>query len=242
MLAFLFRSYAQARYAFVETAGRMMFDAPGLTGRGGSHQYVALRFDGHPFDLASCAVQFESLLSIRQLLGLARAIERQLGGGLQGRDEANGTEPIVIDLLWVFGAKLSAPEITLPNPIIGKAAWAARPLADASQDFIPSDSLNQAEIGLALGLALRKGNKKVVHDAQSSLMRRGESPNIAWHTDGMGLADPLGHRREHAATRRLGHLVPRRHAEARSRVAHRVALDQRRLGPLIQIRRLDQVG
>jgi 2-amino-4-hydroxy-6-hydroxymethyldihydropteridine diphosphokinase len=77
----------------------------------------------------NAAVQLDTTLSPHALLDALLAIEQHAG---RVRAERNGPRTLDLDLLYVEGAQLDDPQLTLPHPRMAERAFVLLPLNDVA--------------------------------------------------------------------------------------------------------------
>lgn len=91
---------------------------------------------------AVCSATTE--LSPRELLTLAKGIERELG---REKSFPNAPRPIDIDILFYGETVLSEPELTLPHPRLTERAFVLVPLAEISPELVhPASGVSVLEL------------------------------------------------------------------------------------------------
>lgn len=89
-------------------------------------------FDDQPkFLNAVCCVS--TSLSARQLLSLAKEIERKMGRTPSFR---NAPRPIDIDILFYDGEVIMSPSLEIPHPRVAERAFVLVPLNEIAPDFV----------------------------------------------------------------------------------------------------------
>jgi len=86
-----------------------------------------------------------------ELLALTLALERREG---RERRERWGPRTLDLDILWIRGAHLSEPGLTVPHPRLRERAFALRPLLDVAPDAVdPLDGAFYQSVLERLGTA-----------------------------------------------------------------------------------------
>ncbi len=79
-------------------------------------------------------VAIESTSSPRQLLGMCHRIESAAG---RVRGERWGPRTLDIDILWIDGATVSEPDLSIPHPRMFERRFVLVPLNDVAPDLLP---------------------------------------------------------------------------------------------------------
>lgn len=118
LLVIAFRSYGGSQASLERAANELLTAWPAVTFAGrGSHR---VRYDERKSaGFLASATLFRSALPVQGILQALAAVEERLGG------PPSQAAPLVkLDLLWVEGVDLRAPELTLPSPLLFETAWA----------------------------------------------------------------------------------------------------------------------
>jgi 2-amino-4-hydroxy-6-hydroxymethyldihydropteridine diphosphokinase len=100
-------------------------------------------------DFLNAAVRLEYVGSSEELLAEALRIERLAG---RERRERWGPRTLDLDILWIAGARVDRPGLTVPHPRLRERAFALRPLLDVAPDAVdPRDGTAYAEVLQARG-------------------------------------------------------------------------------------------
>lgn len=85
----------------------------------------------------------------RELLGVCRRLETATG---RVRDERWGPRTLDVDVLWIDGAAVDDPELTVPHPRMWDRRFVVAPLHDLAPDVAGEAAVDAAE-----GLVERRG-------------------------------------------------------------------------------------
>ncbi len=118
-MALLLRSYTGSRQQLLVAARRLLEASP-LVGdpsrNGASSEASLLRASPDWPECVAAALSFRNSLSIQQVLNLVADVERRL----EDPKKPGARETVRIDLLWVQGAEMKTPSLTLPSPELFK--------------------------------------------------------------------------------------------------------------------------
>jgi len=81
-------------------------------------------------------VELDTGRSPHELLELCRRLETAAG---RERNERWGPRTLDVDVLWVEGATVDEPELTVPHPRIWERAFVLAPLHDLAPDLVDSE-------------------------------------------------------------------------------------------------------
>ncbi|MGH9247711.1 MAG: 2-amino-4-hydroxy-6-hydroxymethyldihydropteridine diphosphokinase [Acidimicrobiales bacterium] len=93
------------------------------------------------------AVELDTELSPRQLLGVCHRLETAMG---RVRGERWGPRTLDIDILWMDGVTVDEPDLQIPHPRMWNRRFVVAPLRDLAPDFVPGDWEDRAEGRVAL--------------------------------------------------------------------------------------------
>lgn len=94
-------------------------------------------------------VELRTDRSPRELLGVCRRLETAAG---RVRDERWGPRTLDVDVLWVDGARLDEPDLTVPHPRMWERRFVVAPLHDLAPDLADA-----AAVEAAAGVVERRG-------------------------------------------------------------------------------------
>lgn len=117
-----------ARLGALHLAGRLLCAERQVTVKAWSGVYESPPFGPPQPDYLNAAVLVETTLTPRQLLGVAQAIEQQLG---RQRAETWGPRTLDLDLLWC-DTPVTTSDLQIPHPELERRWWALRPLLDVA--------------------------------------------------------------------------------------------------------------
>lgn len=82
-------------------------------------------------------------LSAHDLLAAAQGVEAAAGRD-RNAEERHGPRPLDVDVLWVDGVSVDAPQLTVPHPRMWERRFVLAPLADLAPDLVPAEALETA--------------------------------------------------------------------------------------------------
>jgi 7,8-dihydro-6-hydroxymethylpterin-pyrophosphokinase len=125
------RSFSGSRTEFLNAAVELLTGSGELRLGGGAAGYQCYR-DGEGREFLSTAVLFETEAAIEQVLARMALIEEKVRDP-QGRREL---PPLELILFWVEGVETALPNLTLPNPILGRERWAIASFVEAGEEAL----------------------------------------------------------------------------------------------------------
>jgi 2-amino-4-hydroxy-6-hydroxymethyldihydropteridine diphosphokinase len=87
-------------------------------------------------------VELDTALDARGLLELCRRLETAAG---RVREVRWGPRSLDVDVLWVDGETIDAPDLQVPHPRMWERRFVLAPLADLAPDLVPPALLASAE-------------------------------------------------------------------------------------------------
>jgi 2-amino-4-hydroxy-6-hydroxymethyldihydropteridine diphosphokinase len=100
-------------------------------------------------------VELATVLSPRQLLGIAHRLESAAG---RVRAEHWGPRTLDVDVLMVGDVRVDEPDLVVPHPRMWERRFVLAPLADLAPELVPGRLLSQAEgrVSVVGNLELRR--------------------------------------------------------------------------------------
>jgi 2-amino-4-hydroxy-6-hydroxymethyldihydropteridine diphosphokinase len=86
-------------------------------------------------DYLNCVVSLETSLGPRQLLEVAKGLEKKAG---RVKTVRNGPRPLDVDVLLVGDLVVSEPDLVVPHPRMYERAFVLAPLEDLDPSKVPS--------------------------------------------------------------------------------------------------------
>jgi 2-amino-4-hydroxy-6-hydroxymethyldihydropteridine diphosphokinase len=81
-------------------------------------------------------VELDTILTPRQLLGVAHRLEAAAG---RVRAERWGPRTLDVDVLWVEGHSVAEPDLEVPHPRMWERRFVVAPLADLAPDLVTAE-------------------------------------------------------------------------------------------------------
>ena len=100
-------------------------------------------------------VELDTALDARGLLALCQRLEAVAG---RVREVRWGPRSLDVDVLWVDGETVDAPDLQVPHPRMWERRFVLAPLADLAPDLVPSHRLAAADGGVVRLGALDDGS------------------------------------------------------------------------------------
>lgn len=101
----------------------------------------------------NCVVRLETAVAPRELLELAKRLEREAGRVATVR---NGPRTLDVDVLIVDGAEVHEPDLEVPHPRLAERAFVLAPLGDLDASRTPADWRARLEGGDPASLDVRR--------------------------------------------------------------------------------------
>lgn len=93
-------------------------------------------------DHLNLVVELDTDLTPRQLLGVCQRLQAA-AERVQG--ERWGPRTLDVDILWMEGVTVDAPDLQVPHPRMYERRFVLAPLAELAPELVPDDALDDAE-------------------------------------------------------------------------------------------------
>ena len=129
-----------------DRAAQLQFGLDGLASRAGRVVAISPVYETEPVggppqpDYLNAVVAVETVLSPRELLVVAKALEAEAGREPPGAAGRWGPRPLDIDVLMVGEERVDEPDLVVPHPRIHQRAFVLAPLADVAPELVVAPS------------------------------------------------------------------------------------------------------
>jgi 2-amino-4-hydroxy-6-hydroxymethyldihydropteridine diphosphokinase len=129
-----------------DRAAHLQFAVEGLADRAGRVVAISPVYETDPVggppqpEFLNAVVAVETVLSPRELLGVAKALEAAAGREPPEPGKRWGPRPLDIDVLMVGDERVDEPDLVVPHPRIHQRAFVLAPLADVAPELVVAPS------------------------------------------------------------------------------------------------------